>query len=60
MLNKTFAEELRLKIKSTPYPNQTYYGGFYSQDASPYGTSHLSVLSEEGDAVGATDTINYG
>ena len=60
MLNETFANELRLKIKDTPYPNQTYYGGFYSQEQDPYGTTHMSVLSEEGDAVAATDTINFG
>ena len=59
MLNKTFAEELRMKIKSLPYPNESYYGGYYSQQPD-YGTSHLSILSEEGDAVAATDTINFG
>lgn len=60
MLNETFANQLRLKIMDKPYPNQTYYGGFYSQDQDPYGTTHMSVLSEEGDAVAATDTINFG
>ena len=59
MLNKTIAEELRMKIKSRPYPNESYYGAFYSQQPD-HGTSHLSVLSEEGDAAAATDTINFG
>ena len=59
MLNKTISEELRTKIKSRSYPNESYYGGYYSQQPD-YGTSHLSVLSEEGDAVAATDTINFG
>ena len=48
-----------MKIKSFPYPNESYYGGYYSQQPD-YGTSHLSILSEEGDAVAATDTINFG
>lgn len=60
MLNETFADQLRLKIKDKPYPNQTYYGGYYSQHQDPYGTTHISVLSGEGDAVAATDTINFG
>ena len=60
MLNQTFAEQLRQKIRMTgAYPNQTYYGGYYSPNQEPYGTSHLSILAENGDAVSTTDTINY-
>jgi len=60
MLNQTFAETLRLKIKEDGvYHNQTFYGGYYSQKQMPYGTSHISILAENGDAVSATDTINY-
>ena len=61
MLNQTFAEMLRKQINLThTYPNQTFYGGYYSQDGDPYGTTHVSILAKNGDAVATTDTINYG
>ncbi|XP_057307500.1 glutathione hydrolase 1 proenzyme-like [Hydractinia symbiolongicarpus] len=61
MLNQSFAETLRQKINmSGAYPDQTYYGGYYSQDQDPYGTTHVSILGKNGDAVATTDTINYG
>ena len=60
MFNQTFAEILRKKINpNSVFPNETYYGGYYSQEQMPYGTSHVSILAENGDAVAATDTINY-
>lgn len=60
MFDQVFTESLRKKIKASPYPNQTYYGGFYSQSRDPFGTTHISILAENGDAVAVTDTINYG
>ncbi|XP_065663083.1 glutathione hydrolase 1 proenzyme [Hydra vulgaris] len=59
MLNQTFAEILRKRIKENEtYFNESFYGGYYAQNQMPYGTSHVSVLAENGDAVAATDTIN--
>ena len=58
MTNPAFGESLRHRI----YDNRTfhdykYYGDFYSS-TNTGGTSHLSVISPDGDAVAATNTIN--
>jgi len=58
MTNQTFAESLRQKIwDNQTHSNASYYGTF--RFAKDYGTSHLSVLSPNGDAVALTSTINY-
>ena len=58
MTNADFAESLRQKIwDNKTFTDYKYYGDFY-QNSSHQGTSHLSVISENGDAVSATMTIN--
>ena len=58
MTNEDFAESIRQKIwDNRTFTNYRYYGDFY-HDASQEGTSHLSVIAENGDAVSATTTIN--
>ncbi|KAL9958185.1 hypothetical protein ACROYT_G035163 [Oculina patagonica] len=58
MTNADFAESMRLKIwDNQTFPNYTHYGDFYA-NSSQQGTSHLSVIAENGDAVSATTTIN--
>ena len=59
MTNETFAELLRQKIwDNQTHSNASYYrGNFHFEE--DYGTSHLSVLSPNGDAVGLTSTINF-
>lgn len=58
MTNQTFAELLRQKIwDNQTHSNASYYGKF--QFERDHGTSHLSVLSPNGDAVALTSTINY-
>lgn len=58
MTNQTFAELLRQKIwDNQTHRNASYYGKF--QFERDHGTSHLSVLSPNGDAVALTSTINY-
>lgn len=58
MTNEDFAETIRHKIwDNRTFTNYRYYGDFY-HDASQEGTSHLSVIAENGDAVSATTTIN--
>lgn len=58
MTNQTFAESLRQKIwDNQTHSNASYYGNL--QFAEDYGTSHLSVLSPNGDAVSLTSSINY-
>ncbi|CAH3021300.1 unnamed protein product [Porites evermanni] len=62
MTSGKYGDYLRHKI----YDNRTfqdyrYYGDFYSS-TNVGGTSHLSIISPDGDAVAATNTINlyYG
>ena len=59
MTNETFAEILRQKIwDNQTHSNASYYrGNFHFEE--DYGTSHLSVLSPDGDAVALTSTINF-
>jgi len=50
-----------LKIRKKIWMNQThdmeyYGGGFIKED---HGTTHVSLLAENGDAVACTETINY-
>lgn len=59
MTNASFTEELRKKIDDDKIHNVSYYGGYYS-DWNDEGTTHLSVLSKDGDAVALTATINTG
>ena len=58
MTNSDFTEALRKEIfDNRTFTNYTYYGDFYSSVNSG-GTSHMSVISPDGDAVAATTTIN--
>jgi len=58
MTNAGFAESIRKEIwHNRTFTDYRYYGDFY-HNASHEGTSHLSVIAENGDAVSATTTIN--
>eukprot|EP00794_Sanderia_malayensis_P013928 gene13928-15380_t len=58
MLNSTVADLIRKnKIKMDKTFNASYYGGYYGTD--DFGTSHVSVLAKNGDAVSVTGTINF-
>ena len=59
MTNKTIAEDIArnwIQINMT-HPAQ-YYGDNKDNDKEG-GTSHVSVLAENGDAVSGTNTINF-
>ena len=58
MTDAEFAESIRKEIwHNRTFTDYRYYGDFY-HNASHEGTSHLSVIAENGDAVSATTTIN--
>ena len=58
LLNKTYAEIIRkTKIKPDKTFQPKYYGGYYGKE--DFGTSHVSILAENGDAVSVTGTVNY-
>ena len=58
MTDTAFGESLRQKIHDNrTFLNFTYYGDFYSSIGTG-GTSSMSVISPDGDAVAATNTIN--
>lgn len=58
MLNKTIADKIRSRIS----PDQTYKRAHYrakKYSKPDHGTSHVSILAPNGDAVAVTSTINY-
>ena len=58
MTNAEFAESIRKEIlDNRTFTDYRHYGDFY-HNASQEGTSHLSVIAENGDAVSAATTIN--
>ncbi len=61
MLDSDVARELFTRITDDVTHNQEYYmypSIEYGEAAHDHGTSHLSVLAENGDAVACTSTIN--
>ena len=58
MIEQQLGDDLRQEIKDNrTYNNVSYYASFYSD--ADYGTTHLAVLAENGDAVSVTSTINH-
>ena len=55
MISPEYGESLRAKIFDNTTFNSSHYGGDFAEDR---GTSHISILGEDGSAVSATSTIN--
>ncbi|XP_036434102.1 glutathione hydrolase 5 proenzyme-like [Colossoma macropomum] len=56
-IQKEFAENVRKKITDNSTHDDQYYS--ISSDEETHGTTHLSVLDEDGMAVSVTSSINY-
>lgn len=56
MVNSDFADRIRQLISE----DRTYNDSYYNITPSPdrFGTTHVSVLAEDGSAVSVTSTIN--
>lgn len=62
MLEEATADDMRGRITDNQtFPSEYYIDLFNGlrQGAHDHGTSHLSVLAENGDAVAMTNSINY-
>nr|XP_055048133.1 glutathione hydrolase 1 proenzyme-like [Misgurnus anguillicaudatus] len=57
MISDKFADNIRRKIDDTTTKSESYYG-HNSSSSYDYGTSHLSIIAEDGSAVAVTSTIN--
>lgn len=58
MMTPAFAEQIRQKINdSTTVNDPKHYGGIFSV-INDKGTSHISILSKNGDAISVTSSIN--
>lgn len=56
--NLTVGEFIRKnKISMNETHEPSYYGDFWGEDE--FGTSHLSLLDQDGNAVSSTNTINF-
>ncbi|KAG2242356.1 hypothetical protein Bca52824_095803 [Brassica carinata] len=57
MLSPEFAKDLKKKINDDKTFDPKYYGGIWNQ-IDDHGTSHLSIIDRERNAVSMTSTIN--
>ena len=58
LLDSKIAEEHRLLINDSHTQDPPYYGKIF-EESNEQGTTHVSVLAENGDAVSCTSSVNY-
>lgn len=59
LTSMSYAESTRKLIKDNATSQDPYYYGATTNFQEDHGTSHISVLSSQGDAVSVTSTINF-
>ncbi|KAK6191463.1 hypothetical protein SNE40_003147 [Patella caerulea] len=59
MVSPEYADFLRQQIDTSSTHNTTYYTNLTSGNWDSYGTTHISIIGPDGDAVAVTSTINY-
>lgn len=60
LTSKSFANTIREKINDKKtWQNPLHYSSSISAGFEDHGTTHVSVLAQNGDAVSVTSTINY-
>ena len=58
MLEQSLGDKLRQRIQDNrTFDDVSYYAKYFSD--ADYGTTHISVLAENGDAVAVTTSINF-
>lgn len=58
MIDPSFIKRIRAMISSKRIHEPTYYSAMKASSSDHFGTTHVSVLDEDGLAVSATSTIN--
>lgn len=58
MIDPSFINRIRAMISSNRTHNSSYYSSVKASSSDHFGTTHVSVLDEDGLAVSATSTIN--
>ncbi|CAC5395661.1 GGT1_5 [Mytilus coruscus] len=59
LTSEEFVDEIRSQISDSQTFGTDYYGPTFFDTVNSSGTSHLSVLAPNGDAVSVTSTINF-
>lgn len=59
LTSTSHADEIRRQIGDITFSNYRHYGAKQLDEITPHGTSHISIIAPNGDAVSVTSSINY-
>lgn len=59
LTSASYADEIRRQIDDITFSSYSHYGAKQLDEVSPHGTSHISIIAPNGDAVSVTSSINY-